>query len=261
MTICTFASSSSGNCTLVSQGTSHLLIDAGISLKRIRENLKSLDLTPDDLTGVLVTHEHSDHIGGIKMLVKYHKTPIFTSFGAEDSMCSHIPEVAPYLSGFEVGTEFELGNITVSSFNTPHDASQSVGFRLKADDRTLAYATDLGHVSEEVFTSMCGADIAIIESNHDKEMLRTGPYPMFLKRRVSSKHGHLSNSDCGRFAVTLAQSGTRYIQLSHLSNENNTPKLASNTVGEALSKYDICVGRDIEVDVAPLFSASRVYEL
>ena len=238
-----------------------MLIDAGISLKRIRESLNSLDLTPDDLSGVLVTHEHSDHIGGIKMLVKYHKTPIFASVGAQNSMCSDVPEVAPYLSGFTVGTEFELGDIAVSSFNTPHDATQSVGFKLKANGKTLAYATDLGHISEEVFGAMCGADIAIIESNHDKDMLRKGPYPDFLKRRVSSKHGHLSNNDCGKFAVTLAESGTRYIQLAHLSKENNTPKIASRTVSEALSKYDICVGRDIELDVAPLFSVSRVYEL
>ncbi|MCL2366956.1 MAG: MBL fold metallo-hydrolase [Oscillospiraceae bacterium] len=261
MTIHTLASSSSGNCTLVSQGASHVLIDAGISLKRIKEGLKNMDMTPDDLTAVLVTHEHSDHISGIKMLVKYHKIPIFASIGAQNSICASTPEVAPYLSGFKVGTAFELGEIAMNSFNTPHDATESVGFTLDAGGNMLAYATDLGHISEEVFTAMCGADIVIIESNHDQQMLQNGPYPPSLKRRIASKQGHLSNSACGSFAVRLVDSGTRYIQLSHLSRENNTPKIAARTVSEALGKYGISVGQDIELDVASPYTAGRVYDL
>ena len=168
MTICTLASSSSGNCTVVSHGETHLLIDAGISLRRISQSLKSLDLKPDDLTGILVTHEHSDHVKGVEMLVKYHKTPVFSSPGAGYGICSLKPEIEPFVNGFEIGAVFDMGDITVSSFSTPHDACESVGFVLAAGGKTLAYVTDLGYITQEVMDAMRGADIAIIESNHDR---------------------------------------------------------------------------------------------
>ena len=261
MTVNTLASSSSGNCTVVSQGKTHLLIDAGISLRRIRDGLRRLGLSPDDLAGILVTHEQSDHIGGIRMLVKYHKALVFSSCGAGQGICSAIPEVEPFVNCFEIGASFELGDIAVRSFRTPHDAAESVGYRLLAGGKTLCYVTDLGCVTEEVSTAAYGADIAVIEANHDREMLRSGPYPPFLKRRILSKYGHLSNSDSGSFAAGLAMSGTRFLQLSHLSRENNTPELARQTVEDALGKSGIVAGRDIELDVAPPFTPGRLYKL
>lgn len=259
MKICTFASSSSGNCTVVSQGDTHILIDAGISLRRIREALRVVGITPDDLTCVLCTHEHTDHISGINMLVKYHKTPVFTSCGTGNAMCYAVPGVEMYLNCFEAGCGLEFGEITVKSFRTPHDTDESVGFTLTANGRTLAYATDLGHVSGEVLESAFGADIAIIEANHDRDMLRRGPYPAFLKKRILSERGHLSNSDSARFAAQLAESGTRYIQLSHLSRENNTPGLARETVESALYEKGIRAGSDVFIDVAPPYSPGRLY--
>jgi len=259
MTVWTLASSSSGNCTIVSHGDTHLLIDAGISLRRIREGLKSLGLSPDELTGVLVTHEHSDHIGGIEMLVKYHKTPVFASCGSGYGICCALPGADPFVNCFEAGISFELGDITVSSFRTPHDAIESVGFRLVAGGSTLVYATDLGSLTDEVIDAASGADTALIEANHDKEMLKNGPYPPFLKRRILSARGHLSNNDCGKLAAKLALSGTRILQLSHLSCENNTPGLARKTVEAALCKHMIEIGRDVVLDVAPQFEPGKVY--
>jgi len=261
MTICTLASSSSGNCTVVSHGNTHFLIDAGISLRRIKDGLRRVGLTPNDLAGVLVTHEHSDHVNGIKMLVKYHKTLVFSSIGTCNGICSAIPEAEPYVNRLEIGAAFELGEITVRSFCTPHDSSESVGYRLTAGGKTLAYVTDLGYVTEEVMDATYGADIAIIESNHDRDMLKTGPYPHFLKRRISSKHGHLSNCDSASLAARLASSGTRILQLSHLSRENNTPGLARKTVENSLIADGFAIGRDIELDVAPPFTPSRMYVL
>jgi len=261
MTICTLSSSSSGNCTIVSNGSTHLLVDAGISLRRIREGLKTFDLTPDDLTGVLVTHEHSDHISGIEMLVKYHKIPIFSSCGTAIGICNTLPNAAPFINGFEIGASFKLGTIEVLSFATPHDACESVGFRMKTNRVTFAYATDLGHITPEVTSAMSGADIAFIESNHDPEMLIKGPYPQQLKKRIVSKYGHLSNNDCGSFAVLLAQSGTKKLQLSHLSRENNTPVLAAKTVKAALLESGVKIDVDISVDVALPFAPSRTYEI
>ena len=261
MTICTLASSSSGNATIVSHGNTHLLIDAGISLRKIREGLKSLDLTPDDIAGVLVTHEHSDHVKGLEMLTKYHNTSIFSSVGAGHGIYHSKNQLEPYINGFEIGIAFEMGDVIVSSFNIPHDACQSVGFCLQAGGKTLAYATDLGYVTQEVMDAMRGADIAIIESNHDKKMLKSGPYPAPLKRRVASKYGHLSNDDCGLFAVELVKSGTKYLQLSHLSKENNTPILAKKTVGQAMADVGISVDEDVILDVALPFSPSKIYEI
>jgi phosphoribosyl 1,2-cyclic phosphodiesterase len=220
-----------------------------------------MDLSPDDLSCVLVTHEHGDHISGIKMLIKYHMTPVFTSVGAGLGICSALPEAEPFLSCFEIGAEFEMGDITVCSFRTPHDASESVGYTLKAGGVKLAYATDLGCVTGEVMDASLGADIAIIEANHDREMLKRGPYPGFLKMRILSEHGHLANNDSGSFAAKLAGSGSRYIQLAHLSRENNTPGLALRTVMQALSENGIAEGKDVELGVAPPFAPGRVYVL
>ena len=261
MKICTLASSSSGNCTVVSHGNTHILIDAGISLRRVKEGLNLIDLTIDDISCVLVTHEHSDHISGIKLLLKYYQTPILASCGARQGICGAIPDAEPYVSCFETDSAFELGEITVKSFRTPHDTSESVGYSIFAGGKTLAYVTDLGCVTDEVIGATQGADIAVIEANHDRDMLKNGPYPSFLKRRILSNSGHLSNCDSGHFTALLALSGTRIIQLSHLSRENNTPGLAYKTVGAALGKNGITVGTDVELDVAPPFTPCKVYAL
>lgn len=261
MKICTLASSSSGNCTVVSHGDAHVLIDAGISLRRIRNGLFNMGLTPDDLSCVLVTHEHIDHIKGVEMLMKYHKTPVFASGGTGDGISNAMPDVGPYINRFTTGVEFDLGGIIVQSFETPHDVYESVGYTLEAGGKKLVYATDLGRLTDDVVEAACGSDIAIIEANHDRDMVRRGSYPEFLKKRVLSDFGHLSNIDCASLAVMSAASGTRYIQLSHLSRENNTPALARETVEFALLEHGIVVGKDVELDVAPAETAGRVYTI
>jgi len=261
MTVCTLASSSSGNCTVVSHGGAHILIDAGISLRRIKDGLRCFDLSPDDITCVFITHDHIDHISGLKMLAKYFKIPIFASFGAGNGICVVFPETAPFVNCFETGLEYEIGDITVGSFNTPHDAAGSVGYTLRAGGKKLVYATDLGCVPGEVLEASLGADIAIIEANHDRDRLRNGPYPGYLKRRILSEHGHLGNNDCGEYATRLAESGARYIQLSHLSRENNTPELAWETVNYSMIASGITAGKDVTLDVAPPYTPGRMYEM
>ena len=261
MTICTLSSSSSGNCTIVSHGDTHILIDAGMSLRRTKESLRELNLSPSMLACVLITHEHSDHISGLPMLLKYHKTSVFTSFGTGNGICGIIPEAEPFINCFEPGTELELGDICVKSFRTPHDSSESLGFTLSAGGKRLVYATDLGCVTAGVMEAALGADVAIIEANHDLQMLKNGPYPPFLKARILSDYGHLENSDCGEFAARLAHSGTRHIQLAHLSRTNNTPELAYNTVRDVLKANGVKPGKDVSLDVTPHFTSGRVYKL
>lgn len=261
MKICTLASSSSGNCALISQGSTHLLVDAGISLRRITASLRNFGLSPDDLQGVLITHEHSDHISGIRMLVKHHRIPIYAPLGVAESLCGIVPEVRDSISWFYAGTEFILGEIAVRSFLTPHDTPESVGYRFETDKSSLVFVTDIGCVTPLVLETALGANMAVIEANHDIRMLKTGSYPPHLKRRILSERGHLSNDDCGALASRLAASGTKKIVLAHLSKENNTPSLAWRTVGDALERQGAVIGCDLELDTAPADTTGKLYIL
>ncbi|UOO38440.1 MBL fold metallo-hydrolase [Oscillospiraceae bacterium CM] len=259
MTVCTLASSSSGNCTLVSHGGVHVLIDIGISLRRITAALKQLGLTPGDLSGVLLTHEHADHISGLGMLVKHHQTRFYASNGVAQALCEIVPGASSCLVPFIAGTEFSLGDLLVTSFVTPHDTPESVGYRIDSGRSTLAFVTDIGCVTQPILNAVLGADVAVIEANHDVNMLKNGAYPPYLKRRILSERGHLSNADSGLFAQRLAKSGTRKLILAHLSRENNTPHLALETVGTALMAAGASVGGDVLLEAAPADQPGRIY--
>lgn len=245
MRIVTFASGSTGNCSLITEGRANILIDAGISMRRTLAALGLLGLAPRDLCGVLITHEHSDHISGLPMLVKHHNVRIF----APEALCEVLavmkPELKNNLNYIPEDDKTDLGGVAVSCFRTPHDAAYSVGYRFEGYN-TIAYATDTGSISEELVRGLEGAELALIEANHDLEMLRSGPYPYYLKRRIISPTGHLSNDDSGKLALHLAKSGTKHIILGHLSRENNSPKLAYDTVCAAIST------EDAEISVAPM---------
>jgi phosphoribosyl 1,2-cyclic phosphodiesterase len=259
MKICTLASSSSGNCTIVSNGQTHILIDAGISLRRITKSLGCLGLSPGDLSGVLITHEHSDHINGLKMLLKYHKTPVFAPAGAGKGLCQGLPEASGCISFFQAGSELVFGDMTVKSFKTPHDTPESVGYRFDSGQSVFVFVTDLGCVTTAVMDAVRGADMAVIEANHDVDMLKNGIYPYYLKRRILSEHGHLSNMDSGYLAARLTESGTKRIVLAHLSKENNTPVLARETVCNSLTCIGAVAGRDMELAVAPADEPGDLY--
>ena len=238
-----------------------MLIDAGISLRRITTALKNLDLTPGELTGVVVTHEHSDHIKGIKMLVKYHKTPIMAPEGVACALGTAVPEAQHCICGFKAGTVLTLGELNAQSFPTMHDTPESVGYRFEDGRTTFVFATDTGSITQAVYDAALGADMAVIEANHDIGMLKSGPYPYFLKQRILSARGHLSNDDCGHFAARLVSSGTRKIVLAHLSRDNNTPGLAYKTVGGVLERMGAAVGKDVQLETAPADDMGTLYIL
>lgn len=244
MRIVTFASGSTGNCCLVSDGGVNVLIDAGISARRIVQGLGVLGLAPQDVCGVLITHEHSDHISGLPVLVKRTGMRIFAPSELGEVLKRVKPELSESIDYIPPDGGLCVGDVKITAFPTPHDASASFGYRIEGSE-VFAFATDTGHISDELLEGLQGADTVVIEANHDKVMLKNGPYPPFLKQRVLSKHGHLSNDDCAKLACLLADSGTRQIILGHLSQQNNTPEAAETAVSEALS------GRNVKIYTAP----------
>lgn len=244
MRIVTFASGSTGNCCLVSDGGVNVLIDAGISARRIVQGLGVLGLAPQDVCGVLITHEHSDHISGLPVLVKRTGMRIFAPSELGEVLKRVKPELSESIDYIPHDGGLCVGDVRITAFPTPHDASASFGYRIEGSE-VFAFATDMGHISDELLEGLQGADTVVIEANHDKVMLKNGPYPPFLKQRVLSKHGHLSNDDCAKLACLLADSGTRQIILGHLSQQNNTPEAAETAVSEALS------GRNVKIYTAP----------
>ena len=244
MRIVTFASGSTGNCCLVSDGGVNVLIDAGISARRIVQGFGVLGLAPQDVCGVLITHEHSDHISGLPVLVKRTGMRIFAPSELGEVLKRVKPELSESIDYIPPDGGLCVGDVRITAFPTPHDASASFGYRIEGSE-VFAFATDTGHISDELLEGLQGADTVVIEANHDKVMLKNGPYPPFLKQRVLSKHGHLSNDDCAKLACLLADSGTRQIILGHLSQQNNTPEAAETAVSEALS------GRNVKIYTAP----------
>ncbi len=231
-----FASGSSGNCLLLSSGDSHILIDAGISMRRISAGLTQAGISWRDIGGVLITHEHSDHIYGLKTLIRHGAVPILAPRTVANRLRGMLPGIEECLRIIPVGEFFQVSGFRVRAFHTPHDTDESVGYRVEREG-VFSLATDMGQVTEEVVSGLRGADTVLIEANHDLEMLRMGSYPAYLKMRILSTHGHLSNCDCAELARLLCESGTKCVVLGHISRENNRPELALQTVRNALAGY------------------------
>ncbi len=246
----TLVSGSSGNACLVSLGDTHVLIDAGLPLKRLSEGLRTLGLTVHDLTAVLITHEHTDHISGLTPLLRETGLPVYASGGTAAALVSLCPFAVPFLHGFSAGTALTLGDIEVKSFSTPHDSADSVGYLFYLDTVRAAVATDLGHMPPDILALIFGADVVLLEANHDVDMLQNSAYPAFLKRRILGARGHLSNVAARDAAQTLIRHGTRHLVLAHLSDRNNDPQTAYDTVAEALLADGCVLGEDVFLSVA-----------
>ncbi len=233
MKLAVLASGSSGNCLLLSGGGTNILIDAGISTRRLSAMLGECCLSLQDIGGVLITHEHSDHISGLPGLLRRSGAEILAPRTVASRLRGMIPEIDERLRVIPVGEDVSLSRLTIRAFHTPHDTPESVGYRVECGE-IFSLATDMGCLTDEVRENLRGSDAVLIEANHDEEMLRYGRYPVYLKRRILSDHGHLSNENCAALARELAESGTGTIILGHLSRENNTPSVALRAVESAL---------------------------
>lgn len=251
---CPLFSGSEGNCTYIGNADAGILIDAGVSAKRIETALLERGIDPRRITAVFVTHEHSDHIAGLKVLTKRYGMRVYATRGTMEALCEG-DRVAVGTACFALpadnATVIEEGGCAVTAFTTPHDSRQSCGYRVQtADDRTVAVATDMGQMTQTVRAAITGCDLIQIESNHDIPMLCGGPYPDFLKQRILANTGHLSNPACAAELAALAKSGTTRFVLAHLSRHNNRPELAFHTARTALSDGGLLEGADYLMRVA-----------
>lgn len=249
-----FASGSSGNCGLLRGGGVSLLVDAGISMKRIRACLADEGLELSDLSGVLVTHEHSDHVSGLAMLSKYTQLPMYMSGGTARALLRQLKCGEDRLHALEAGAPLALGELRVLAFETSHDAAEPFGYRVEGETGALAIVTDLGYVPRSVREAAKGCAAAVVEANYDLDMLRYGPYPPNLKRRIQGNYGHLDNLDAAEFCAFLAETGTEQLLLAHLSKENNLPGLAQETVDRRLNG-------EVRLRVAPRDGRSEELEI
>ena len=234
-TVHTLASGSSGNALLLSCGESHLLLDAGISCRRVTAALRELGLEPGSLSAILITHTHADHISGLQTLLKRCDAPVLATERAGRELAWRLSAAEARLEALDFGVSRSIGEFAVTAVPTSHDAPGSCGFRLDTEDGSVGVLTDTGYVTDEAAEILEGVDLAVLEANHDIETLRSGPYPYYLKQRILGPQGHLSNDDAARFAAALAESGASEIILAHLSRENNTPAMAQTAVEQAFS--------------------------
>lgn len=249
-------SGSSGNSAIFSDGTTNILIDCGLSGKKIAAYLNDIGISPYNLDGILVTHEHNDHINGVGIISRKFDVPVYASGGTWDNM--NIGQIAEKnIHRFDENAPIELGSVVVTPFDIPHDAAQPTGFLICAQGKKFAVATDMGFVDDVVVDALSGCSAIILEANYDEHMLLTGRYPQQLKRRIGGKKGHLDNKDTGVLASKLAKAGTTRIMLGHLSNENNSPEIAFAEVARELELNGIYVGKDVQLSVAPRYEMSK----
>ena len=252
MRFCNIASGSSGNCTYAGDDHTHLIIDAGISGKRIEAGLNELELTTPDMTGILITHEHTDHIGGLGVLARRYGIPIYATGGTIDAIrrmprYKDIPDHLYHV--VKADQAFSLGDFEILPLAVSHDAAEPVAYRLENNGKRASIATDLGTYDEHIVRCMRNSDILMLEANHDVHMLEVGPYPYPVKRRILSDRGHLSNVSAGMLLSRILNDHIKTAYLGHLSRTNNYDALAYATVTTQLAQDRSCAWREGDIPI------------
>lgn len=238
MRFCSITSGSSGNCHLIETGQHRLLIDVGLSAKQIEQLLRERDIDPASITAVFVTHEHSDHTKGVGVWMRRYRVPVMATAGTWKGMERTIGQIPGELRvEIRSGKGYRMSDLRIEAIPVCHDANDPCGYAVESGGSKVAVITDTGMLTPLMQRHLCETDLAVIESNHDIDMLMHGPYPMALKKRIRSNMGHLSNEDCGRAITEARRQGSKGIfLLGHLSDENNTPELAMDTVTHILQE-------------------------
>jgi phosphoribosyl 1,2-cyclic phosphodiesterase len=262
MEFCSIYSGSSGNCLYIATNNTKILIDAGLTGKKIQEGLKSIDVNPSDINAMVITHEHDDHIKSAGILSRRFNIPIYANTKTWEAMSATLGKISEEnIKVFEGYDAFLIGDILVKPFAIPHDAASPCGYSFMNGGAKISVATDIGYVTDEIKSNIIDSDLILLEANHDVEMLKIGPYPYPLKRRVLSNLGHLSNEDAGLALVEILNGKTKKVILGHLSNTNNYPELALRTVISVLQMNGIIDGEHIEIDIAQRDRVGRVQSI
>ncbi len=237
------ASGSTGNATLLKFGNVNLLIDAGISARRIKNGLAEIGTPLETLDGVLITHEHRDHVSGLTTLMNRYRIPVYARLETWDALPGK--EALPPELCRSLTDSLDIGAVRIEPFSISHDAADPVGFNFFYRQLKCSVATDLGFVTDTVKKALDGSDVIMLEANHDLDMLRNGSYPWYLKKRIMSNRGHLSNLDAGWTLARLARKSHTHVFLAHLSQENNCPEIAERTVRGILEEQGCRMGSDL----------------
>ncbi|WP_455795245.1 MBL fold metallo-hydrolase [Clostridium butyricum] len=252
MVFCSLYSGSSGNSMFITSDRAKILIDAGLPGKKIDEALKAIDEETKNIDGIFITHEHSDHIKGVGVISRKYDIPIYANADTWSAMEGSLGKIKQHnIKVIDKRSVTEIGDLNIKAFNIPHDASGPMGYTVSDGKKNISVATDFGTFTREIYDNVKDSEVILLESNHDVNMLKFGPYPYQLKRRILSEIGHLSNDDCGNAIVELVKCGNnKKIILGHLSNTNNQPDLAYATVLDVLNDNGIKNNEDIILTMA-----------
>lgn len=235
LNFCSLYSGSSGNSFLIGTENTNILVDAGVSSKKIEQALNSLNVDPCSINGILITHEHSDHVQGLGTFSKKFDIPVYVNFETLDAMPKQKEKLnIKNINLFQVGNTFYINDLKIASFSIPHDAANPCGFNIYKNNKKISIATDIGHMTNSILENLEKSSFIMLESNYDPEVLKCSPYPYYLKTRIAGPNGHLPNEMAGKTISHLLKYGLEGAMLGHLSKESNFPELAYKTVVDEL---------------------------
>ncbi|MDE6182158.1 MAG: MBL fold metallo-hydrolase [Eubacteriales bacterium] len=258
----TLASGSSGNCVYIGTENTKILIDAGLSGSKIENVLKDINIEPDTLDAIFVTHEHSDHIDGIGVLSRRYNLPVYATEGTWSNMPQKVGEISTRNKKIVYADEnIILNDLYLTPFSMPHDAKEPVSYSVHWNNIKISVATDMGHVTKNVIENIRHSDALILESNHDVTMLKNGAYPYYLKERVLGKYGHISNETSAKLLACVMNNKLKNVFLAHISKENNTPDLAYLTFKNTLEEFGIKAEKDVNLHIAKQYGITEIIKL
>lgn len=258
----TLASGSNGNCTYIGTNNTKILIDAGLSGVKIESLLNEINIKPQDLDAIFVTHEHIDHIEGVGVLSRRYNLPIYATEGTWENMINKIGNINKINKKIVyVNERLILNDLCLTPFEVPHDAKEPACYTIKWDNIKIAIATDIGHITKNIIENIRHCDALILESNYDINMLKNGNYPYNLKQRIFGKYGHLSNEISAKLLACVISDKLKYVFLSHISKENNTNDLVYSTFKENLDEFGINIERDLNIYICKEYGATKIIKL
>src|SRR6056297_1149485 len=259
---CSLFSGSEGNSQYIEFKSTKILVDSGMSGVKIQRQLNNIDVNPNEIQAIFITHEHIDHIKGAGVLSRRFDIPIYANERTWEAMLPKIGKMEDKnIKTFETNKEFAFNDLSLNSFNVHHDAVEPVGFTITNSKKKICLLTDTGVVDENIKYKLEDFDLLLLETNHDVEMLKVGSYPFSLKKRILSKFGHLSNETAGYFLTSLLKDRQEIVLLGHLSAENNFPELAEKTVNNILEEKGIIPGKNVQIEMTHRDKAGKIYTL